>query len=125
MRQKSVALAMVVILFFSLLSSSPASAQHSELVGRKVRLKAFEPIGIIYVGVDKKMFNLVIGNLMSKDRGAYLDLTLDHKVFEVDNNTIAKLLEFDFWAQAAKVEVLNGPYAGHSGWVLIDQIEEF
>ncbi|MBU2101817.1 MAG: hypothetical protein ABH865_06965 [Candidatus Omnitrophota bacterium] len=101
----------------------PASsfALDEEYVGREVTLKPFEDSGIIYAGVDKQSFQAATGNLMGKDKEKYLINRLSNAVFEIRPGTHAVVLDVDFWAQAAKVEIREGTFKGQTCWVLMEQ----
>jgi hypothetical protein len=126
MKYKSVALVILILSFVSILSFCPlAFSQYSELVGKEVELRTYEGKAPIYVGVDKRMFNLLTGNLMGVNKQGYLATVLRHKGFEVENYTKARVLETNFWERTAKVEIIDGGYAGRVGWVLINCVSGY
>jgi hypothetical protein len=115
--KKAVALLTFLLLFVSV----PAFAQYADSVGKVVELKTFEQTAPIYAGTDKKMFNVLTGDLMGVNKEGYSVTMLRHKGFEVENNTKARILEINYWEQTAKVEILDGARKGWVGWVLLEQ----
>ncbi|UCC95050.1 MAG: hypothetical protein JSW40_09650 [Candidatus Omnitrophota bacterium] len=110
----------IILALAALTASPPVFGQYSECIGQEVKLQAYTEAGVVYVGVDKKSFNAIIGNLMAGDRANYLTLFFAHRGFEVSNFTKARILDVSFYEQAAQVQILEGPYEGRVGWVLIE-----
>lgn len=117
--KKIAPLFIVSFLLFLFIAAVPVFAEYPELIGKEVELRTYQGKDAIYVGTDEKMFNLLTGNLMGNNRQDYLTTMLRHKGFEVENNTRARILAIDFWQNGAKVEILDGPRQGWSGWVLL------
>lgn len=105
-----------------LCTSVPVFAQYDEFVGKEVALQPFGEKGVVHVGVNKKNYNTITGNLMAQDSGNYLTMELAHRGFEVDRDTKVKVLTINFWEKTAEVEILGGTYKGKVGWVLLDDI---
>jgi hypothetical protein len=105
-----------------LITSIPVFAQYDEYVGKEVSLQPFGPKGVVHVGVTKKNYNAVTGNLMAQDSANYLTMELAHRGFEVGRDTKVKVLAINFWEKTAEVEILDGTYKGDIGWVLLDDV---
>lgn len=102
--------------------SLAAFAQYDELLGKEVSLKTNEGNHFVYMGKDKDYFNTTTEQIMGNDKDGYLALVYGHKNYMLLNDTKAIVLDIDFPQAAAKVIVMDGPYQGLTGWVLLNSI---
>ena len=88
--------------------------------GKEVVLRPFLEKDVVCVGIDKKRYNDLMSNRMAKEEKNYLTQCLNHQGFELNLPTKARIKSTNFWEQTVEVEILDGPYAGETGWVLYE-----
>ena len=111
-----------LILIFSFFLYSQGFAQYVELIGEVIELKVFGDKDLIHLGVDKPNFDSVIAQKMSQDRGSYLMLFMARRGYELNDRTLAYVLDVRFSKNMAQIRVLDGPYLGKVGWVLLENV---
>ncbi|MEI8349980.1 MAG: hypothetical protein WCI77_07485 [Candidatus Omnitrophota bacterium] len=122
MRRKSVALVGVFLLVVSFLCPIQSFCDELDLNGKVVTLKTRQGKQPVYIGINKKMFNHLTSCRIAEAEPSYQVLMLSRDGFEVENCTLARVLETNFWEKTAKVKILTGGYEGMTGWVLLTNI---
>ena len=112
----------LTIFILCLLVAPGAFAQYDELLGKEVLLKTHEGNHFVYLGANKDYLNVATEQIMGKDKDSYLTLVFGHKTYMLLNDTKAIVLDIDFPQSAAKVIVMDGPYQGLTGWVLLNSV---